>query len=150
MARTSEDEHRGWRLGNWSTKDLLVFAAIGVALGLALVPVNYAWVALQTAIGPFARALFAGLNYLPILLALYITRRPGAGLLCSLFLGLVQAALTPFGWVAIIAFLTPGIGCELPFLLTRYRRFGLVILTVAGALGWAVRTGRPLRAVRIP
>jgi hypothetical protein len=36
----------------WSTRDLMVIAAIGVALGVVLVPVIYATMALLAALGP--------------------------------------------------------------------------------------------------
>lgn len=53
-------------------------AAIGVALGLALIPVLYSGLFLQAALGPLVFALVRGLFLLPELTALYIVRRPGA------------------------------------------------------------------------
>ena len=41
---------------------------------------------------------------------------------------------THFGWTVVISGLVQGLGVELVFLLTRYRRFGLAVATAAGAL----------------
>jgi energy-coupling factor transport system substrate-specific component len=121
-------------LKGWSTRDLLVVAALGVTLGVALVPVLYASLPMQAALGPLYQVLVAGLFSVPGLVALYVTRRPGAALVNGLFVGLVQVPLTPFGWTALIGSLVAGASCELPFLLTRYRRFGPSMLLVSGTV----------------
>jgi len=111
-----------------------VVAALGVALGVALVPVLYASLPLQAALGPLYQVLVAGLFSVPGLVALYVTRRPGAALVNGIFVGLVQVPFTPFGWTVAIGALSAAIACELPFLATRYRRFGLPTLVTAGAV----------------
>ncbi len=121
-------------LKDWSTRDLLVVAALGVTLGVALVPVLYASLPLQAALGPLYQVLVAGLFSVPGLMALYVTRRPGAALVNGVFVGLVQVPLTPFGWTVMIGALSAAVACELPFLATRYRRFGLPMLVTAGAV----------------
>jgi len=88
----------------------------------------------MAALGPFLYVLAASLSRVPSLLAMYVVRRPGAAALGALVAGLVQVPFTPTGWVILVAFAFSGFGCELPFLLTRYRYFGLPMLMAAGAV----------------
>jgi energy-coupling factor transport system substrate-specific component len=112
----------------------MVVAAIGVALGIALIPLFYAATAFLAAAGPLGVWAVGGLYTIPGLMSLYVTRRPGAAVLNGLFVGLVQLPFTPVGFVVLIQTLVRGLACELPFLATRYRRFGLPALMVGGAL----------------
>jgi energy-coupling factor transport system substrate-specific component len=132
-------------LAGWSTRDLLVVAAIGAALGAALIPFIYVILALQAA-GPVVVWTATGLFAVPNLMALYITRRPGAGLVSGIFVGLVQTPFNPAGWVIVSSTLLFGLGAELPFLFTRYRRYGLTFLVVAGAVACVP----PLAFVYVP
>lgn len=122
------------RLQGWSTRDILVVAAIGVGLGLAMIPVLYGGLFLQAALGPLVFVVVRGLFLLPQLTSLYIVRRPGTAVIAGLFFGLVQAPFTPFGWTTVPVGLLTGLVCELPFLLTRYRNFRRPMLLLAGAI----------------
>jgi energy-coupling factor transport system permease protein len=122
---------RRGRLMGWGTRDLLVVAAIGVVLGIVLVPVIYAS-GLLVALGPLGPELLVWPSAVPALIAARVTRRPGAALLCNLFVGLVQVPLTPFGWVVLPLQLIPALGCEAAFLATRYRNFRLPVLIAGG------------------
>jgi len=121
-------------LRGWGTRDLLIVAAIGVVIGAALIPVIYAGLPLRSVLGPARDVVYTPLFFVPGLMALYVTRRPGAAVVNGLFVGLVQVPLTPFGWTALIGSLVAGASCELPFLLTRYRRFGPSMLLVSGTV----------------
>ncbi len=123
----------GRGLRGWTTRDLLVVAAIGVGLGLTLIPVVYAGFALRAALGPLATVLYTGLFFLPGLMSLYVVRRPGASIINGLFMALVWIPLTPFGLAVVMPTLVARIGSELPFLFTRYRSFRLPLLLVGGA-----------------
>jgi len=127
---------------SWSTRDLLVVAAIGVVLGVVLVPVVYAS-GLLVALGPLGPNLLVWPFAVPALIAARVTRRPGAALLCNLFAGLAQVPFTPFGWVVLPLTLIPALGCEAAFLATRYRNFRLPVLVAGGVaaalLGLAIK-----------
>jgi energy-coupling factor transport system permease protein len=125
---------RNKSLAAWSTRDLLVVAAIGAALGVALIPVTYLGLTLMATLGPFLYALSTSLSRVPSVMTMYVVRRPGAAVLGALVAGLVQVPFTPTGWVILVAFAFSGAACELPFLLTRYRRFGLPTLMISGAV----------------
>jgi energy-coupling factor transport system permease protein len=118
----------------WSTRDLMVIAAIGVALGVVLVPVIYETMALHATLGPLGMASIWGLYVVPLLVATRIMRRPGAALLTSLLVPLVQLPFGPGGWIMLLLWLPAGLACEAPFFLTRYRSLGLPTVMVAGAL----------------
>ncbi len=117
----------------WSTRDLMVIAAIGVALGVVLVPVIYATMALHATLGPLGMASIWGLYVVPLLVATRIMRRPGAALLTSLLVPLVQLPFGPGGWIMLL-WLPAGLACEATFFLTRYLSLGLPTVMVAGAL----------------
>jgi energy-coupling factor transport system permease protein len=125
---------RPGKLRGWSTRDLMVVAAIGVVFGVALIPLLYASIAMRGALGPVGDVLYTPLFFVPSLMVLYITRRPGAGVLSGFFIGLVQVPFTPFGWGALLGALNAGLCCEVPFLATRYRRFGLPMLLATGTV----------------
>ncbi|KZX49095.1 MULTISPECIES: ECF transporter S component [Haloarcula] len=118
---------------NWETKELLVVAALGVVPGLALLPVVFAGFTIRAALGPLGTILNAGLFYLPGLMALYIVRKPGASVLNGVFVGLVWIPLTPFGLAVTVPTIVARIGSEIPFLLTRYRRYDRTMMVASGA-----------------
>ena len=118
---------------NWETRDLLVVAALGIVPGLALLPVVFAGFTIRAALGPLGTILNAGLFYLPGVMALYIVRKPGASILNGVFVGLVWIPLTPFGLAVTVPTIIARIGSEIPFILTRYRRYNRSMMLVSGA-----------------
>lgn len=125
---------RGGNQVTWSTRDTMVVSAIGVVLGLLQLPVIYVDMMLHTAFGPLGMATIWGLYVIPLLVAMRITQRPGAALLASLLVPLVQLPFGPGGWLMVAIWIPAGLACEIPFLLTRYRVFGLPMLLFSGAL----------------
>jgi len=126
---------------NWETRDLLVVAALGIVPGLALLPVVFAGFTIRAALGPLGTILNAGLFYLPGLMALYIVRKPGASILNGIFVGLVWIPLTPFGLAVTVPAIVARIGSEIPFLLTRYRRYDRSVMLVSGAAAGLLSLG---------
>jgi energy-coupling factor transport system substrate-specific component len=131
---------------NWETRDLLVVAALGIVPGIALLPVVFAGFTIRAALGPLGTVLNSGLFYLPGLMSLYIVRKPGASVLNGIFVGLVWVPLTPFGLAVAIPSIIARIGSEIPFLLTRYRRYDRGIMAVSGASAGLLALG----AIYIP
>lgn len=118
----------------WTTRDLLITVVIGLAFGVLLVPVTYAYSLLLSA-GILARAVLGGVYYLPAAFAAYVVRKPGAILLVSLTSALV---VLPFGYgfvVLLIGALTGLVGELVTWLFTRYTNFGLGRFVLAGAVG---------------
>jgi energy-coupling factor transport system substrate-specific component len=121
------------RPGRWSTRDLLVVAAIAVAMLLVIVPVTYLTTAVQTT-APVAVMWTFGVWLLPAFMALALTHRAGAGVVAMLIAGLVQAPVVPFGWAAVAFMLMLAVPVELTFAITRYRRWGTTLFVVGGAV----------------
>jgi energy-coupling factor transport system permease protein len=129
-AAASERDRLGWR-----TRDFIVVAALAVPVGLVWSFVwGFIWQPAQAAI-PELGQLTAGFYIVAGVLCGYVVRKPGAALLGEMLGALVEvpfigAAPTLF-WVAFLE----GLGPELVFLATRYRRFDLPLLLLAGAMG---------------
>ncbi len=118
----------------WSTRDLLIAIVIGLAFGVFLIPVTYAY-SLLLSLGILARAVLGGVYFLPAAFAAYVIRKPGSILLVSLTSALV---VLPFGYgfiVLIIGALTGLIGELVIWLFTHYRNFATGRFVLAACVG---------------
>lgn len=113
-----------------STQYLLTCAAIGAAGGILLIPANNIAAAVAAAI-PLLYAAIVGAWVIAPVVALDVIRRPGASLLTSLFAGLVVTPFTPYGARSIITCVLFGALLEIPFLITRYKRWTPTIFFVS-------------------
>lgn len=119
----------------WSTRDLMVTIVIGLAFGVLLIPVTYAYAALLS-LGILARSLLGGVYFLPAAFAAYVIRKPGSILLVSLVSALVAMPFTAYGFIVLlIGALTGLIGELVTWFFTRYRNFTLGRMALAGAVG---------------
>jgi energy-coupling factor transport system substrate-specific component len=116
----------------WSTRDLLITAVIGLAFGVLLIPVTFAYAAFL-GLGVWVRSVMGGIYYLPAGFSAYVMRKPGAILLVSAVSALVAMPFTPYGLIVlIIGLLTGVIGELVTWLFTRYRNFSMGRLVAAG------------------
>lgn len=116
-----------------STRVLLSCAAIGVGGGLVAGPAGYLAL-LFAAFGPMLYGLTIGAHFLPSVVAFALLRRPGTAVLTGFIAGLVGAAFAPqWFWRYVGTGLLVGALLELPFLLTRYRRWDPWLFYVSGA-----------------
>ena len=123
--------------GSWKTRDFIVTAAIAVVLGLVW---SLGWVhAWQVARGilPEFGFFMAGFYTAAAVITGYIVRRPGAALLGEMIAAIIEVPLTVLGPTALILGLLQGLGVEMVFAATRYRKWNLAILVLAGAAGAA-------------
>jgi energy-coupling factor transport system substrate-specific component len=67
-------------------------------------------------------------------LALFILRRPGTGTVAEILGAFVQVAFlgSPVGPILLLTGIVQGVGAELPFTLTRYRRYSWPIFLASG------------------
>ena len=121
-------------LAAWSTRDLLVLVVIALVFGLITAPLFTLSPIIDATLGPVLKRLTSGIFLVPSLLAAYTLRRPGAALLCAVLVGLVQVPFTPLGLILVFGQAVFGILYELPFLIARYRRYGLTMMLVSGAV----------------
>ncbi|MCW5877916.1 MAG: ECF transporter S component [Anaerolineales bacterium] len=118
----------------WNTRDLMVTLVIGLALGVLLIPVTYAYVAFLGVGGLFTRSLIGGIYFLPAVFAAYVVRKPGASFLASAIGGLTSMPFTPYGFIVLAVSILIGLVGELfIWLNTRYKDFALPRLLAAGA-----------------
>ncbi len=137
-----------------STRVLLSCAAIGVGGGLVAGASGYLAAAFA-AFGPLLYGITAGTHFLPSVVALALLKRPGTAVLAGVIAGLVGAAFAPW-WIGrfVGTGLLVGVLLELPFLITRYRRWDpwlfYVFGGVLGARAGHRRVHRPRRrALRV-
>src|SRR5258708_2908031 len=121
------------RSQGWSTRDIVVTAALSVATGISFIVFDWIFIAGQSIFGSIAQSVMEGLWLLGALLVPYIVRRPGAALFGELVASIVEASFNPFGVTVFIAGLIEGLGAEVVFLVTGYRRFNWFVMAFAGA-----------------
>lgn len=126
MNKPSTPAHR------FPTAVLLSCAAIGVAGGLLLAPMNWLSTGLLAAV-PFFAVAILGLWMLPAVVALRLLRRPLVGILTGLISGLVIVPFSGYGFGSVLSNLSFAAFAELPFLLLLWRRWGTG-LHYAGAM----------------
>jgi energy-coupling factor transport system substrate-specific component len=122
---------------NVSTRLLLTCAAIGVAGGLVFA-LN-AWIGgTVAALAPLLYGFTIGVYFLPGVVAQYLIRRGGVAVLTAGIAGLVTAPLQPIGFWATLIAIAIGAFQELPFLVTRYRRWRTWLFVVGGVIAGVV------------
>jgi energy-coupling factor transport system substrate-specific component len=122
------------RSAAWSTRDIVVTAALAVATGISFIVFDWVYIVGQGLFGNIAQALLEGLWLLGALLVPYVVRRPGSAIFGELVASLVEASFNPFGITVLLAGVIEGIGAEIVFLLTGYRRFTWAVMALAGAV----------------
>lgn len=124
---------------SWQTRDILLLALVGAAFA----PLFVQWQAVYQAVYEgTARFLTQGWSdlaqgfwFLPAILVPYIVRRPGAALFAET-LAATLAVLwgSPYGIIgSAVAGLVQGMGAEVIFMLTGWRRYDWLTLALAGA-----------------
>ena len=116
-------------------RDLLIIAVIGVVFGA----VNSIYAAIDVAmiglLGPLGSSITIGVFFIAPLLAMFIVRKPGAGILAGAILGVGEALMgNPWGVVTLIYGAIEGIMVEVAFLAFRYNRWDLAAMVIAGAV----------------
>ncbi|MFE5671896.1 ECF transporter S component [Agromyces sp. NPDC056523] len=121
----------------WRVVDIVVASVIGVATGLVFLfwnNVGYAWFSAADALTPGLGGIAVGIWLIGGVLGGLIIRKPGAALYVELLAAIVSALIgNQWGIETIYSGLAQGLGAELVFLATGYRRFGVVTAMLAGA-----------------
>lgn len=124
----------------WAMKDLVLMVVLGVVFGFAYWALVQAWNGLSVLMGPagdLSQHILLGGWLLVAPIAVAIIRRPGAGVAAETLASVVEVVFlgSPVGPLLVVAAAIQGIGSELPFAVTRYRRFGWGIFAFSGLLG---------------
>ena len=123
---------------SWRGIDLVTVAILAVALGVAFWGFDafvYPLIGIITAGFPPLGGLATGVWILPAVAGTLIVRRPGAAIFAELIAANVELTLgNSWGVTVLISALLQAAGVELIFAIFRYRRFGLWVAALAGAL----------------
>lgn len=121
-------------------RDIMLMVVLGVVFGFLYWVFVQAWTALSIAMGPagdLAQHILFGSWLLVAPIAIAIIRRPGVGIIAEIIAAVVEVVFlgSPVGPLLLVAAFLQGLGSELPFALTRYRRFGWGVFALSGLLG---------------
>lgn len=138
-APVTDTSTRTWR-APWQMKDLVLVVVLGVVFGFAYWALVQGWNGLRLLMGPtgdLAEHVLAGGWLIVAPIAVAIVRRPGAGVAAEILAAVVEFVFlgSPVGPMLVLSAALQGIGSELPFALTRYRRFGWTVFAASGLLG---------------
>jgi len=120
----------------WRTRDIMMVATIGVIFGILFYFWNILWDVVKPLVLFFKpiRHLIYGFWLIPAVLAPYIIRKPGAGLISELIASIVSALIgAKWGIDTVISGLVQGIGAEIIFGLTLWKNYKIPVLILAGA-----------------
>ena len=123
----------------WPFRDLVLLAVLGTVFGFLYYALVGAWNGLQVVMGPLgdlAQNVVWGGWMVVAPLALYIVRRPGAGVIAEVMAAFIEFAVlgSPFGPPLLITALVQGAGAEAVFAATRYRRWTWPVFVASGAV----------------
>ncbi|TVR62867.1 MAG: thiamine permease [Spirochaetaceae bacterium] len=115
-------------------REIVITAAIGVVFGFLYLGWVQVWLIFQGIIGPLAMDIVFGFWFVASVVAMYALQKPGVALVTAVITTITQVlAGNPAGAILLVTGLVQGAGAELPFLLTRWRRFSLPVLMLSGA-----------------
>lgn len=125
------------RRGTWVLRDIVLLAVLAAVFGFLYWVLVQVWGGLQVAMGPLGdlaqNALMGGwITVAP--LAVFVVRRPGAGIAAEIGAAFVEFAFlgSPAGPTLLLAGLVQGGGAEVAFAVTRYRRYGWPTFLASG------------------
>lgn len=121
----------------WNLREIVLVAALAVVFGLLYWAWVQVWGGLRIAMGPagdLAQNVLIGGWMVVAPLAIYIVRKPLSGVAAEIAAAFVEVAFlgSPIGPLLFLTGLVQGVGAELPFTLTGYRRYGWWVFILAG------------------
>lgn len=124
----------------WTMRDLVLMVVLGVVFGFVYWVLVQVWNGLSVLMGPagdLSQHVLLGGWLIVAPIAIAILRRPLAGVFAEIIASVIEVVFlgSPVGPLLILVAGIQGAGSELPFALTRYRRFGWAIYAVSGLLG---------------
>ena len=112
-------------------RDFIFMGLISVAFGIVYLIALYLGAALTTALTPVGIGIlgyepFYGIWFMAPVVALYILRRPSVGIITEIFAAVIEVVLgNVFGPIVIVSAFIQGVGVELPYMFTKYRRYNM-------------------------
>lgn len=120
-------------LKSWKLKEIVLMSLFAVVFGivyLLFLHVGNVWAGF---IGPIAYEWIFGIWFIVSIICMYIIRKPGAAVISETIAATVEVLLgSAVGPRLILSGVIQGLGAEAAFAVTRYKRFDLSILILAG------------------
>ena len=118
----------------WTLRELLIVAVLGAVFGVLYLGWVQVWLIAQAIFGAVTMDVVMGFWFIVSIIAAAIIRKPGAALLSEFLAALIQVLLgSPAGLLLLVTGLVQGAGAEAVFAATRWRRYDLPVLMLAGA-----------------
>lgn len=125
------------RIRRWRVVDIVVASVLGVASGVVFWLLDGAWPVLGGALGvtPGLEGLLSGGWLFAGVLGGLVIRKPGAALYTEILAAIVEMLFgNQFGFSSLPWGILEGLGAEVVFALFLYRRFGLGVALLSGAV----------------
>lgn len=117
----------------WTLRELLIVAVLGAVFGVLYLGWVQVWLIAQAIFGAVTMDVVMGFWFIVSIIAAAIIRKPGAALLSEFLAALIQVLLgSPAGLLLLVTGLVQGAGAEAVFAATRWRRYDLPVLMLAG------------------
>ena len=114
---------------NWKLKDILMIGIIGVLFSFVFLGADYLGALLVAVRTPFGLGALGyepiyGLWFMAAIVATYIIQKKGVGIVAEMIAALIEVLMgSMFGPLVFVTGFVQGFGCELGFIVTRYKRF---------------------------
>ena len=125
---------------SWKLKDILMIAVCAVLFGVIFLGATYAGGFLAGVLTPAGMSSlgyepFYGLYFMAVAFAVYVIRKPGAGIVAEILAAIIETLMGNFfGPIIILSGFVQGFGFELIFMLTRYKKFDRKTFILASIL----------------
>lgn len=120
-------------LKSWKLKEIVLMSLFSVVFGivyLLFVHIGNIW---SGFIGPIAYEWIFGIWFIVSIICMYIIRKPGAAVISETIAAAIEVLLgNAVGPRLILSGVIQGLGAEAVFAATRYKRFDLWVLMLAG------------------
>jgi energy-coupling factor transport system substrate-specific component len=115
--------------------EIVLTLVLSVALGVAF----WGWTFVYELAKPFLKVaglsyLVAGFWILASILLPNIVRKPGIAIIASLMAAFIESLLTHWGMMSLVWGLVQGLGAEIVFFIFAYKRWNVLVLTLAAVL----------------
>ncbi|MFV3012881.1 ECF transporter S component [Clostridium botulinum] len=124
-------------------KEIVVMAMLSALMGVVFMGLDSVYQPLTTIAGPLGGDIIYGVYLISALLSMYIVRKPSAGVIGSLFTGLVNLLMgSPYGIHIIVASFLQGAGVEIAVAIKKYSKFSYFQMSIASILAMILVTMR--------
>ena len=126
----------------WTTRETVVVAVSSVVFGMIYLAWVQLWLLAQGLIGPIAMDIVFGLWFAGSTFNAYVVRKPGVAFATAMIAVITELlAGNPAGLILLITGLVQGAGSEIPFALTRWRRYSWSVLLTSGGMAAVMSFG---------